>query len=131
MNCRSQIANCGFIVGLVNCGLRIIEDFQSFDNPTFCNRQSHNESAICNLRSAMQVLLIALLFAATAWGQPGAKPAAPPTQAADAAPPKDSLGRDTPRGTLVGFMEAARNEDPDVAVRYLNTNQRNAAGARL
>lgn len=35
--------------------------------------------------------------------------------------PKDSLGRTTPRGTVLGFLNAARRGDDELAVQYLNT----------
>jgi MscS family membrane protein len=44
---------------------------------------------------------------------------------------KDTLGRDTPRGTLLGFMEAARNESHAAAVMYLNTDLPENAAADL
>ena len=34
---------------------------------------------------------------------------------------KDPLGRETPRGTLLGFMRAARDGNEEVASQYLNT----------
>ncbi len=42
--------------------------------------------------------------------------AAPPPQA----PPSDPLGRDTPRGAVLGFLKAARKGDFETARRYLN-----------
>jgi hypothetical protein len=45
-------------------------------------------------------LLVVLLLAPAAWAQTGA----PATGPAPAAPPTDTLGRDTPRGTVLGFM---------------------------
>jgi MscS family membrane protein len=47
-------------------------------------------------------------------------PSAPPSPAAPAAP-ADSLGRDTPRGTVLGFMNAAREGRNEIAPLYLNT----------
>jgi MscS family membrane protein len=46
-------------------------------------------------------------------------PAAPPPQAPEA--PKDPLGRDTPRGTVLGFMNAARDNRQEVTPLYLNS----------
>ena len=48
---------------------------------------------------------------------PGSRPASAPPAAA---PAKDALGRDTPRGTVLGFMHASRNRRDDLAPLYLN-----------
>ena len=40
---------------------------------------------------------------------------------------KDPLGRSTPRGTLLGFLAAARNGDEDLARHYLDTGAGSAA----
>jgi MscS family membrane protein len=45
--------------------------------------------------------------------------------------PKDSLGRTTPRGTVLGFLSAARNGNDELAVRYLNTRLHGKAAAVL
>jgi MscS family membrane protein len=47
------------------------------------------------------------------------------------APPKDTLGRDTPRGTLLGFMDAAGKGNNAAAVMYLNTDLHENAAADL
>lgn len=59
-------------------------------------------------------------------GSAGAQPAP-----AAAGPAKDALGRDTPRGTLLGFIGAAREEHFDLAALYLNTSLRDTAAADL
>jgi MscS family membrane protein len=46
-------------------------------------------------------------------------------------PPKDTLGRDTPRGTLLGFMKAAQDGRGDVAPLYLDTTLRGQSAAQL
>lgn len=64
----------------------------------------------------------------------GAAPAQAPastTAPAQADVPKDTLGRETPRGTLFGFMAAARKGNFDLAALYLNTNLRDRAAADL
>src|SRR5262249_8127934 len=43
-------------------------------------------------------------------------PSPPPAQS------PDRLGRDTPRGTVLGFLNAARRGNDAVAARYLNTS---------
>jgi MscS family membrane protein len=45
--------------------------------------------------------------------------------------PKDSLGRTTPRGTVLGFLIAARKGENDVAAQYLNTPLRGDSAATL
>ena len=50
--------------------------------------------------------------------------------ARSAAPPKDPLGRDTPRGTVLGFMNAARDGRDEVAPQYLNTKAARSGGHR-
>src|SRR5204862_84676 len=44
---------------------------------------------------------------------------------------KDTLGRDTPRGTLLGFIRAARDGNSEVASLYLNTSLRGSAARDL
>src|SRR6185436_3416709 len=61
---------------------------------------------------------------------PQVQPAAAPAAAAPSAPAVDSLRRDTPRGAVLGFLEAARNH-ADTASLYLDTNLRGAAAADL
>ena len=46
-------------------------------------------------------------------------------------PPKDTLGRITPRGTVLGFLSAAHKEDYETAARYLNTPLRGKSAAVL
>jgi MscS family membrane protein len=58
---------------------------------------------------------------------PGAKTPA----AAQAGASKDALGRDTPRGTLLGFMRAARDGNDEAAAAYLNTPLRGHAAENL
>jgi len=80
-------------------------------------------------RRLNRLLLLALLVA------PGVRaqlPAAPPkTPAAAEESSDDPLGRSTPRGTVVGFMRAADKEDYDLAVSYLDTNQRGDSARQL
>jgi len=68
------------------------------------------------------MLIAWLLSAAAAHAQIGARGAAPPPAAAPAPveTSKDALGRDTPRGTLFGFMRAAREGNLEVASMYLH-----------
>jgi MscS family membrane protein len=55
--------------------------------------------------------------------------AAPPAPAAET--PTDRLGRTTPRGTVEGFLGAARRGEDDLARQYLNTRQTGEAAAAL
>src|SRR6266850_6015453 len=86
------------------------------------------------LRSGLRLRLVwvmlgALVPAPLARAQPGARE--PVTQPAQAAPLKDTLGRDTPRGAVLGFMNAAREGRDDVAPLYLNTSLRDRAAVEL
>jgi MscS family membrane protein len=54
---------------------------------------------------------------------------APP--AASAPEPYDRLDRTTPRGTVSGFLAAARRDENDLALQYLNTRQTGDEGAEL
>jgi MscS family membrane protein len=72
------------------------------------------------------LLLIGVVSGPIAWAQvnlPGATPVPP-----QLAPPSDPLGRDTPRGAVLGFLNACRKGDFETARRYLNAP---LAGARL
>jgi len=74
-------------------------------------------------RRAIVAAAIVLFVVAGAAAQPAA-----PAQPAAA---KDTLGRDTPRGTLLGFMDAARDGNTTAAVMYLNTEPRQRDAADL
>jgi MscS family membrane protein len=63
-----------------------------------------------------------------AQGPPAAPPAAPAPQPAAS---RDSLGRDTPRGTVIGFLEAGRRGDDALARQYLDTPLSGAAAEQL
>jgi len=69
-----------------------------------------------------------LLFSQASWSQaagakktPSAAPQSQTTTAAEPEAPKDPLGRETPRGAVMGFLAASRKGSADVAVLYLNT----------
>jgi MscS family membrane protein len=74
-------------------------------------------------------VLVALLQGPVSWAQESAAPAGrrPP----QAAPAKDGLGRDTPRGTVLGFMSTARAARNELAPQYLNTKLRDQAAVDL
>ena len=59
-------------------------------------------------------------------------PTTPPTAPAPAdAVIKDKLGRDTPRGTLLGFLGAVRKGNEEVTPLYLDTGLRDRAAVEL
>lgn len=71
---------------------------------------------------------LCLLLSGTSWSQGAgpqkmstATPQHETTTAPTAEPPKDVLGRGTPRGAIMGFITAARKGIGEVAVLYLNT----------
>jgi len=85
-----------------------------------------------HIRNIQILLLISLLllFSGTTWSQSagsnrtpttGPHPETTPTQPE---PPKDSLGRETPRGAVMGFLANARKGNGEVAALYLNTPMR-------
>jgi MscS family membrane protein len=77
----------------------------------------------------MLILTCLFLFlSGTSWSQAAASKKAsttahPPdsSPAAETEPPKDVLGRGTPRGAVVGFINAERKGNGEVAALYLNT----------
>ena len=77
-----------------------------------------SNSRVTHLGKALAVSLLMLLSPAT-WAQV----AAPKPPAAEAQPeiPKDTLGRNTPRGAVLGFLSAARKGNAEISVLYLNT----------
>ena len=81
------------------------------------------------LAGALAVALLSpsALRAQSDAGAPGAKtPAAAPAEVS-----KDALGRDTPRGALLGFMRTARDGNDEAAAAYLNTGLRGHAAENL
>jgi MscS family membrane protein len=81
------------------------------------------------LREATSVLFLFWLLCFPGWGQLGI-PSSTPT-ASRAEIPQDTLGRSTPRGTVLGFLSAARKGDDALASQYLNTRLRGRAAADL
>lgn len=74
-------------------------------------------------------LSLVILFCLPASGQLGTRPSTPATSQPEV--PQDALGRTTPRGTVLGFLTAARKGDNDLASRYLNTRRRGKAATDL
>jgi MscS family membrane protein len=84
-----------------------------------------------DIRHAGRVVLLSLLllFCKRAWPQavaPKATTAPAPPEA-----PKDTLGRDTPRGAVLAFLNAARKGNAELAALYLNTSLRGPEAATL
>lgn len=78
---------------------------------------------------SIDVLLLVSLSCVTALPQvavPGIT-----SSPAQAEIPTDSLGRTTPRGTVLGFLTASQKKEYDVAAEYLNTKLRGKAAAHL
>jgi MscS family membrane protein len=63
--------------------------------------------------------------AQTRLGTAASQAAAPAVQTP---PPADPLGRDTPKGTVLGFLEASRKGQDDVAAQFLNLRQGQQGG---
>lgn len=70
-------------------------------------------------------LFICLLVCCAQALQVRAAVPAPPPQQAQQIPekPKDPLGRDTPRGTVLGFVQAAQGKNYDKAMEYLQFSE--------
>lgn len=75
------------------------------------------------------VCFLLLLLSPTVWSQTAGTKTTP--GAAQPEPPKDTLGRTTPRGTVFGFISAARKGNAEIAALYLNTPLRGGDAALL
>jgi MscS family membrane protein len=81
------------------------------------------------LEAGACLALLLFLFCAPVRAQLGIlrpAPAAPNTEV-----PKESLGRTTPRGTVLGFLTHARNGEDELAAQYLNTRLQGKNSAAL
>jgi len=82
-------------------------------------------------RCASFLILVSVVSTGTAWGQKllqKAAPSQPPAQQAAPTPPaqevpQDPFGRDTPHGTVVGFLKAAEQGDWERAAQFLDSKQ--------
>lgn len=79
------------------------------------------------LRIAVLVVCLQIPGAVAAQIPTGAAPSQAPAAPPVAERPTDSLGRDTPRGTVFGFMNALRRGNDEAGVAYLNTPLRGDA----
>ena len=80
------------------------------------------------------LLLEGLLGLQIAWGQQRVAATAAqtaPTTTQTPASPQDSLGRTTPRGTVLGFFSASYNHRYDIAAQYLDIHEHPEAAAEL
>jgi len=77
----------------------------------------------------LRLVSFVLLFCVPAGAQTAVP--TPASAAAQTTPPPDTLGRTTPRGTVLGFFKVARNGHYDAAAQYLNTERRGQAAANL
>ena len=75
------------------------------------------------------VLPLLFLFCQAVWSQ--GVPAKTTTSEAQPEPSTDTLGRGTPRGAVLGLLNAARNGNTEIAALYLNTSLRGADAAAL
>ena len=69
--------------------------------------------------------------AAEAQKVPGTAAATPVESTAEPATPKDPLGRDTPRQTVLAFLEAGRQNEDQLAAQFLDTDLTGQAAALL
>lgn len=89
-------------------------------------------AAVRTRRALAAWLLVAGLASTVLYAQkPAAGAPAPAPAQTQPEAPKDPLGRDTPRGTILGFMNAARENKQDVATQYLNSGLAGAAAGNL
>jgi MscS family membrane protein len=75
------------------------------------------------------LLFLVLLLCFPVWAQLGVRVLAPATAQPEV--PKDPLGRSAPRGTVLGFLTAARDGEDELASQYLNTRLRGHDAAVL
>ncbi len=80
---------------------------------------------------SLLVPLALLLLTYPAWPQLPIPGSTTPPSETKVEPIKDALGRNTPRGTVLGFLGAARKGNNEIAVQYLNTSLRGAAAEAL
>jgi len=91
-------------------------------NRSVCERENLRTGEDDGMRVLFRTIGLLTLLLAAMTGYAQLNPLAPPTPAASApakpAVPADRLGRETPRGTVFGFMHAAQDENYRLAVQY-------------
>ena len=87
------------------------------------------------MRGCRSILIVAcaltLVSAVPRAQQPGLPAPAAPAEESKAEQPRDPLGRDTPRETVLRFLAASRRDAVDIARQYLNTSLSDADAAVL
>src|ERR1700704_5468725 len=78
-------------------------------------------NCVKRLRKAA-TLSLSLLLCPTLW--PQASNSKPAVSEAQPAVPKDTLGRNSPKAAVLGFLSAAHKGNPQIAALYLNTSLR-------
>jgi MscS family membrane protein len=89
-------------------------------------REFFSQKLVGGLRTVRCLLSLVLLSCVPVWAQlhiPAPKPVSAPAPD-QLESPKDPLGRTTPRGTVLGFLEVARKGQDELAAQYLNTGLR-------
>ena len=78
-------------------------------------------------------MLLFFLFAIPTLAQNPLVPATTPEKPAEPVSPTDPLGRSSPRGTVLGFLQAAQSPRPDSAAQYFQSSRsrRPADGQRI
>ena len=80
-------------------------------------------------RHIVELLILATLLCALAQAQTPSQPA--PQTPPQTQPERDSLGRDTPRGTVFGFLGVTAKGDFETAANYLDTRLRGERAIEL
>jgi MscS family membrane protein len=83
------------------------------------------------VRTRLMVLACLVALTSPAAGRAQERAGGTAANGAPPAPPADSFGRDTPRGTVLGFLSAARAGDDRLAAQYLQTNAPQDVAERL
>ena len=80
-----------------------------------------------------RVLVVSVALCVLFWAPASGQGSAPtqPSAPVQAEAPKDALGRDTPRGTVLGFLSAARKGEYQLARQYLDTPLNVSAAEQL
>ena len=81
-----------------------------------------------NMKNKLALAMMLLIASSPAWAQPAATA---PATAAEPQALRDPLGRDTPRGALLGFMRVCREGNFEAAPEYLNTTLRGLPAQEL
>jgi MscS family membrane protein len=92
-------------------------------------KSTRSQKRTAHPRAGACLLSLVLLFCVPVLTQVAIPTSAPTTAQPEV--PKDALGRTTPRGTVLGFLSAARKGDNDLAASYLNTRLHGQAATDL